>query len=224
MARCWASPTVATAKPCRWGGGSPSGTPRPTRQVKIDMGQPGSLAGNVSFHLSPRQPSAACGISAVRQSSPRPAAVPAREHQAVFLAAAQAEAAAAASPAQPEEDPFKPRSDRDAARAAAAVGVLGGQPTSTLQLLGKVPLREFFNDGGKVRGSPAARQSRICLCVDNMYRTTVMRGEQCQSAYTRVSRSGRQESLPREFMRITRVLALGSVLALMLTSHGVTGK
>lgn len=61
-----------------------------------------------------------------------------------------APAATAASPAQPEEDPFKPSSDRDAARAAAAVGVLGGQATGTLQLLGDVSLREFFNDGGKV--------------------------------------------------------------------------
>jgi hypothetical protein len=56
-----------------------------------------------------------------------------------------------ASPSgQPAEDPFEPKSDRDAARAAAAVGVLGGQPTGTLQLLGDVKLREFFNDGGKV--------------------------------------------------------------------------
>jgi hypothetical protein len=59
--------------------------------------------------------------------------------------------AGAASPSgQPQEDPFRPKSDRDTARAAAAVGVLGGQPTATLQLLGDVKLREFFNDGGKV--------------------------------------------------------------------------
>lgn len=51
---------------------------------------------------------------------------------------------------QAEEDPFRPQSDRDTARATAAVGVLGGQPTGTLQLLGDVKLREFFNDGGKV--------------------------------------------------------------------------
>jgi hypothetical protein len=61
-------------------------------------------------------------------------------------------AGAASPPAQPqaEEDPFRPQSDRDVARATAAVGVLGGQPTGTLQLLGDVKLREFFNDGGKV--------------------------------------------------------------------------
>jgi hypothetical protein len=55
-------------------------------------------------------------------------------------------------PDQPrsEEDPFRPQSDGDVARATAAVGVLGGQPTGTLQLLGDVKLREFFNDGGKV--------------------------------------------------------------------------
>ena len=62
-------------------------------------------------------------------------------------------AGAASPPDQPqaEQDPFRPQSDRDVARATAAVGVLGGQPTGTLQLLGDVKLREFFNDGGKVR-------------------------------------------------------------------------
>ncbi len=61
-------------------------------------------------------------------------------------------AAAAAEAAAPRvEDPYAPASDAVASRAAQAVGVLGGQPTGTLQLLGDVELREFFNDGGKAR-------------------------------------------------------------------------
>lgn len=76
-----------------------------------------------------------------------------RQPQREAAAGDEAEAAAPAEQQEEEEDPFRPRSDQDAARAEAAVGVLGGAATGTLQVLGDVPLREFFNDGGKGTGT-----------------------------------------------------------------------
>lgn len=145
-ARCWGWRTAATATRCRWAGGS---SQRQTVRVRppTRTHTPSEVPQESAWRC-------ASPLSSQHQRGPKYGSSP----SACCL---RLPAGAASPPDQPqnEEDPFAPKSDRDTARATAAVGVLGGQPTGTLQLLGDVKLREFFNDGGKV--STGSRVSPI---------------------------------------------------------------